>query len=101
MSLDYTQSDLTLTLNCTTIGLPPTTVTWSKNGVEMGSGNNYTISQRVIDVDNTIYENILIVAGESVCDIQGSYQCFGQCYHDVGEMVKSAADSVNITGEFA
>ena len=101
VSLNHTQSDLTLTLNCTTTGLPPTTITWSKDGVEMGSGNNYIFSQRIMNVDNAVYENTLIINGESVCDIHGSYQCFVQCYDDIGEMVKNATDSVCITGEFA
>ena len=104
VSLSYNQSDLTLSLNCTTTGLPPTTVTWSKNGVEMSSGDNYAFSQRVIDVDNTVYENLLIVDGESVCDIheyQGLYQCLVQCHDGVGELMKNATDSVSVTGEFS
>ena len=101
MSLSYTQSELTLILNCTTTGLPPTTVTWSKDGVEMSSGDNYVFSQRVIDVNNTMYESIVIIDGESVYDIQGLYQCFVQCYDDIGKLVKNATDSVSVTGEFS
>ena len=101
VSLNYTQSAVTLALNCTTTGLPPTTVTWSKDGVEMSSGDNYVFSQRVIDANKTVYESTLIVVCKSVCDIQGLYQCFVQCYDDIGELVKSATDAVSITGEFS
>ena len=103
MSLNYAQSDLTLSLNCTTTGLPPTTVTWSKDGVEMGCEDNYVFTQRVIDVNYSVYESILIVSGESACDIQGLYQCtcFVQCDDDNGQSVKSASDSVSVTGESA
>ena len=67
----------------------------------MSSGDNYVFSQRVIDVDNTVYENMMAVEGESVCDMQGLYQCFVQCHDRIGELVKSAADSVSVTGEFS
>ena len=100
VSLNYTQSELTLTLYCTTTGLPPTTVTWSKDGVDKIRGDNYVFSQRVIDVNNTVYESILILDWESACDIQGLYQCIVQCHDDIGELVKNATDSVSITGEF-
>ena len=100
VSLNYTQTDLTLILNCTTTGLPPTTVTWSKDGVEISSGNDYEFSQRVIDVNNTVYESLMIIDGESVCDMQGLYQCFVQCHDDIGELVNNATDSVNVTGKF-
>ena len=100
VSLNYTQSNLTLTLNCTTTVLPPTIVTWSKDGVEMSSGDNYVFSQRVVDVNNTVYESIAIIDVESVCDIQGLYQCFVQCHDYTGELVKTAFDSVSVAGEF-
>ena len=100
VSLNYTQSNLTLALNCTTTGLPPTTVTWSKNGKDIISGNNYVFSQRVIDVNDIVYESILIIiTGESVCDIHGLYQCFVKCHDDIGGLVNSATDSVSVTGK--
>ena len=104
VSLNYAQSELTLILNCTTTGLPPTIVTWSKDGVEMSNGNNYAFSQMVIDVDNTVYENLLIIDSESVCinhEYQGLYQCLVQCHDDIGEMVTNATDFVSVTGDFA
>ena len=100
VSLNYAQSDLTLTLNCTTTGLPPTTVTWSKDEVEMSSGDNYVFSQRVINVNNIVYESILTVDWESACDTQGVYQCLVQCHDDIGELVKNAIDSVSVAGDF-
>ena len=100
MSLNYTETELTLTLNCTSFGLPPTTVTWIKDGVKMSSVDKYIFSQRVVSVDNIVYENVLIINGKSGCDVQGSYVCSVQCSDDIGEMVKSAADSVSVTGKF-
>ena len=101
VSLDYTQSDMILSLNCTTTGLPPTTVTYSKDGVEMISGDNHVFSQRAIDVDTIVYESILIIYGQSACDTQGLYQCIVQCHDDIGELVKNATDSLSVTGEFS
>ena len=100
MSLNYNENAFSLTSNCMSTGLPPTTVTWRKNGMEMSSGDSYTISQRVIDVDSTVYENMMIIDRESVCDMQGLYQCFVQCYDDIGGMMNSVADSVSGTDEF-
>ena len=99
MSLNYTESVFTLTLNCTSTGLPPTNVTWSKDGMEMSSGDSYIFNQQVIDVDYTVYESMMIIDRESVCDIQGLYQCFVKCHDDLGVLVNSAKNSVSITGK--
>ena len=100
VSLNYTQNGLTLSLNCTSTGLPPTNVTWSKDGLEMSSGDKYMFSQRVIDVNNTVYENIIVISGGTEDDIPGLYQCCVQCYDNSGKMVNSAVDFTNITGKF-
>ena len=97
VSLSYMQGDLSLYLNCTSTGLPPTTVTWSKDGVEMSSEDSYTFSQRVIDVNSTVYESMVIINGESVCDVQGLFQCSVQCRDDVGNVLISANDSLSVT----
>ena len=67
----------------------------------MNSGDNYLFSQRVKDVNNTVYESIVIIGGKLVCDIQGLYQCSVQCHDDIGKWVKNTTDSVSVTGEFA
>ena len=97
--LSYTQNGLTLNLNCTSTGLPPTTITWSKDEVEMSSGGSHAISQRAIDVENTVFESVLIISVVSVCDMQGLYHCSVQCHDDTGDIVDSANDSVNVSGE--
>ena len=101
MSLNYTQSDGTLSLKCISTGLPPTTVTWTKNGVEMASGNSYTFSQMVIDVNNSIYENTLAIAVGSECEKLDLYQCIVQCYDDVGSLISNASVMANVTGNVA
>ena len=98
-TLSYTRSEFTISLYCTSTGLPPTTVTWRKDGVEMSSGDSYSFSQRVIDVDNTVYENMVIVNRKSAYDMQGLYQCSVQCLDDLGDIVNSANDSLHVTGE--
>ena len=99
VSLSHFQSDSTVYFTCTSTGLPPITVTWSKDGVEMSSEDKFTLSQRVMDVDNIVYESILIIKGESVCDVQGLYQCSVQCFNYLGALVNSSKGSVNVTGE--
>ena len=101
VSLSYTQNGLTFSLNCSSTGLPPTNVTWSKDGIEMSSGGNYMFSQRVIDVNNTVYENIIVINGGTGNNISGLYQCCVQCYDDLGIMKASAVDFTIITGKFA
>ena len=96
----YTQSDSTLNLNCTSTGLPPTTVTWSKNGVKISSGDNHTFSQRVIDVEETVYENTMVIAVESENDTLGIYRCTIQCYDDAGVLISNDSVTVNVTGKW-
>ena len=90
MSLSYTQSNLTLSLNCTSTGLPPTNVTWSKDGVEISNGS-YTFGQRVIDLNSTVYENTMVIVGDSEGDMVGFYQCIVQCYDDIGLLINSTS----------
>lgn len=102
VSVSYNQSDFTLTLNCTSTGLPPTNVTWSKDGVEISSGDSYTFSQRVIDMDNTVYENLLFVNNYLTSDvIQGLYQCVVQCYDDYNSLVNSASETLSVIGKMS
>ena len=66
----------------------------------MSSGDNHTFSQRVIDVDSTVYESVVIINEESVYDVQGLYQCSVVCQDDIGAEVDSASDSTNVTGDW-
>ena len=99
--LSYTQSNFTLTLNCTSTGLPPTTVTWSKDGVEISNGGNHTFSQRVIDVNNTVYESTMVIVVDPENDMLGLYRCSVQCYDDIGSQISNASVAVNVTGMVA
>ena len=99
VSLNYTQSNGTLSLKCISTGFPPTTVTWSKDGVEMSSGNNYSFSQIVADVDSSTYENTLVTAVDSESDKLGLYQCNVQCYDDAGELISNESVTVSVTGK--
>ena len=65
----------------------------------MISGDNYVFSQRVIDVDNTVYENMMVVNGETEYEVQGCYHCSVESQDDVGDKIDSAHDSTNVTGE--
>ena len=67
----------------------------------MSNGNKFTFNQRVMDVDNIVYESMLIINGESVCDVRGLYQCSVQCLDDLGALVNNANSSVNDTGEYS
>ena len=65
----------------------------------MSNGDDYTCSQRVIDMDSTVYESILVTDEGSVYDVGHLYQCFVQCMFDDLGMSLNHADLVTVTGE--
>ena len=63
------------TITCTTSGTPPTSVTWTKNGVVISTNDSmYQFTQVLIDRNDTIYENLLIIKG-AYKDVVGDYSC--------------------------
>ena len=99
--MSYTQSDFALILNCTSTHLLPTTVAWIKDRVEVRTGDMHCIySQRVIDVESTVYENTVLLIGDLANDDkQGLYQCTVQCYDDIGSLVSNGSVQVSVTGK--
>lgn len=63
------------TITCTTFGTPPTSVTWTKNGVVISTNNSmYQFTQVLVDRNDTIYENLLTIK-EMFEDAIGDYSC--------------------------
>ena len=63
------------TITCTTFGTPPTSVTWTKNGVVISTNDSmYQFTQVLVDRNDTIYENLLIIKG-AYKDVVGDYSC--------------------------
>ena len=60
------------TLTCTSIGGPPSTVNWRKDGVHIDN-DLYQLSQRVVHTENATYENIL--SSENITDLVGVFTC--------------------------
>jgi hypothetical protein len=60
------------TLTCTSTGGPPTTVTWSKNGVPVNL-SLYEQSQRLIDAVEATYQSFLF--SENVTNFVGIFGC--------------------------
>ncbi len=72
LGLELIRDDMKLT--CTSIGGPPTTVTWRKNGVIVTANDSlYQHSQIVLNTTTATYENILY--SRSVEDLVGSFTC--------------------------
>ena len=62
-------------VTCTTSGSPPTSVTWTRNGVPVSKDENvYKTIQILVDRNETIYENLLVISG-SFEDVIGEYSC--------------------------
>ena len=69
--------DGTYTITCTTTGSPPTTASWTRNGIELTTSEEkgkYTSSQIVIDRTSSTFDNVLTIKG-SYADAVGDYKC--------------------------
>ena len=75
MSLNFNRSSLAL--NCTSIGGPVTTVSWRKNNRPLHiDGSRYHQTQRIVDSESAVYENILY--SDNAEDLVGSFTCIVQ-----------------------
>ena len=76
--MEYSASDDgTYILTCTSMGSPPTTVSWTRNQINLatsGSEGKYTFSKKVIDKPSTTYDNVLTIKGIYE-DAVGDYKC--------------------------
>ena len=74
VSLSYSRSSATLT--CTTTGGPATTVTLSKDNIQISpSSSTYQQSQRVMDTTISTYLNLLTISSTNDRDYSGSFSC--------------------------
>ena len=78
------------TLACTSIGGPPTTVTWRRNGV-LVDDSLYQQSQRVVETTTATYENILF--STNMINFIGTFTC------EVSNDRSTARETVDINGE--
>ena len=75
------------TVTCTTSGTPPTSVTWTKNGVAISTNDSmYQFTQVLIDRNDTVYENLLTIKGVFE-DAIGDYSCTAENSLGVSETV--------------
>ena len=75
MSLNFNRSSLSL--NCTSTGGPVTTISWRKNNQPLLiDGNHYYQTQRIVDSENAVYENILY--GGDAGNLIGFFTCIVQ-----------------------
>ena len=61
-----------MSLICTSTGGPPTTVSWRKDGVPVDT-SLFQLSQRVIETETAIYENIL--SSSDIANFVGNFTC--------------------------
>ena len=63
------------TLTCTSTGSPPTTVTWTKDGVTLPANEMiYSFTQTLVDRVASTYNNTLTIDA-SFLDVIGNYSC--------------------------
>lgn len=85
-------NEFTLTLKCTSTGGPVTTVTWRKNGEEVGvDGTIYYQSQNVVNTTTAEYENTL--SSSDGANLVGTFTC------TVTNSRGSSTKSVTLNGE--
>ena len=77
------------TLNCTSTGGPPTSVTWRKNGVPVNV-SLYQQSQSVVDTETATYENVLF--NDDISNFVGTFTC------EVGNVRGTVQDTVELNG---
>ena len=58
------------TLTSTSIGGPPSTVSWSRDGAPLSDNSTYTIASRVINGTTATYAHTLTVTGR----LEGEYE---------------------------
>ena len=67
-------SENPLTVSCTTTGLPPTTVQWSKGAALLSHGDMYQMSQIATERSTSTYSSLLLInAPPEVAE--GLYRC--------------------------
>ena len=64
----------TFTLNCTTSGSPPTTVTWLKEGSILSNDETFQTTQILHDGTTSTYSNLLMVDSGPI-GVIGTYLC--------------------------
>ena len=64
----------TFTLNCTTSGSPPTTVTWLKDGSTLTNDETFQTTQILRNGTTSTYDNLLMVVSGPI-GVIGTYVC--------------------------
>ena len=86
-------SESPLTLNCLTVGLPPTTIEWYKSGTELVNNQIYTMYQEVIDRRLSQFNNLLEISQPPQQAI-GFFRCkISTSLHEM----QSSNDTLNTT----
>ena len=74
-TLERSISSSFTTLTCTSTGSPPTTVTWTKDGVTLPANETiYSFTQTLVDRATSTYNNTLTIDASFV-DVIGNYSC--------------------------
>ena len=79
------------TLTCTSIGGPPTIVTWRRNGL-LVDDSLYQQSQTVVDIHIALYENTLFSNDISI--FVGSFTC------EISNVRNTTQETVYLNGMF-
>ena len=75
IALERNISSSFTTLTCTSTGSPPTTVTWTKDGVTLPTDETiYSFTQTLVDRATSTYNNTLTIDASFV-DVIGNYSC--------------------------
>ena len=67
-------SELPITLNCPTTGLPPTTVEWSRDGEKLVNSGAYRITMVLRDRENSTFDNFLQI-NQTHREAEALYHC--------------------------
>ena len=61
-------------INCSTTGLPPTSIAWSRGSVQLVNSQVYQLSQLLSDRATSTYSHLLTI-NQTLQELRGVYRC--------------------------
>ena len=82
--LEYSTQSSRFAIRCTTVGSPPTTLLWRRNGILLGNSSVFASTQLLLDASLASYDNVLMIQVDDNLDsVIGTYECYVENRIDV------------------
>ena len=67
-------SSPSIVINCSTTGLPPTSIVWTRGSAQLVNSQVYQLSQLLSDRATSTYSNLLTI-NQTLQELRGLYRC--------------------------